>query len=445
MSTLQDVMSSLLLAAASAGFRPSLGRLGRPGRLILLLALPLTPLSPHHASAQLIPAPPTRDVREVLRLGDAVDVPDWLTFASEPRLMLDASGRLLAVPGNDPRVRVLDRDGGFVRYIGNRGTGPGEFSYLYRTGFAGDTLWIQDMFAARTSYFDSAGVHIRTDARTGQPEMGSGYARKMPLAGGRQLVVGPPGEAAAGERAMMAIALGPPDGTRADTLASVLESTTMEIEGVGSFAHRLVAAPPLYERFPDGRGVAVVDWAIDLPNRVSVRWHGLDGRLAAESTLDFDLREIPDDVREAYIEEGIAMFRRTAETLPETVGRQVPSNLRAAVIRGSIIPDYHPPIASLFVTHERRVWLRLPASGDDEEGTDWVVVGPDGAPEFRITAPAGVTFWAAQGNRVWGTGKTEMDIPYIVLYELGPAPPDRSSGHSCTDPTPSSSYINPRM
>lgn len=79
--------------------------------------------------------------------------------------MLDASGHLYAVPGNDPRVRVLNPDGEFIRYIGSRGTGPGEFSYLCRTGFAGDTLWIQDMFAARTSYFDSAGAHIRTDAR----------------------------------------------------------------------------------------------------------------------------------------------------------------------------------------------------------------------------------------------------------------------------------------
>lgn len=92
MSILQNVMFSFLFPAAGTVLRPSLGRLARPGRLLLLLALPLTPLSTHHTSAQLTPAPPTRDVREVLRLGDAVDVPDWLTFASEPRLMLDASG-----------------------------------------------------------------------------------------------------------------------------------------------------------------------------------------------------------------------------------------------------------------------------------------------------------------------------------------------------------------
>lgn len=387
-----------------------------------ILALCVAPLTIPSAYGQNLANAPVREVREVLRLGDAVDVPDWLTFAAEPRLMLDASGRLFAVPGNDPRIRVLSPDGQFIRYIGNRGTGPGEFSFLYRTGFAGDTLWAQDMFAARTSFFDTAGVHIRTEANAGQPEMGSGYAMKRPLADGRQLVVGPPGEADGGQRARMAVAIGPRDGSRSDTVASVLESSTMEIEGVGSFAHRLVEAPPIYGRMPDGSGVVVVDWAIDLPDRVAVRRYGLDGRLATESTLDFALREIPADVREAYIEEGIAMFRRTAEALPETVGRQVPANLRAAVIRGSIIPDYHPPVQSLFITHQGRVWLRLDSVGADDDAADeWVVVGPDGTPEFRTTAPPGVTLKAARGDRVWGTGKTEMDIPYIVLYELGPA------------------------
>ncbi|MCY4571356.1 MAG: 6-bladed beta-propeller [Gemmatimonadetes bacterium] len=395
--------------------------IARSTRQATVLALFLAPLAAPPAHGQDAANAPLREVREVLRLGDAVDVPDWLTFAAEPRLMLDASGRLFVVPGNDPRIRVLDSVGEFIRYIGNRGTGPGEFSYLYRTGFAGDTLWAQDMFAARTSFFDTTGAHIRTDANTGQPEMGSGYATKMPLAEGRQLVVGPPGEAGEGQRARMAVAIGPRDESRADTVASVLESTTMEIEGVGSFAHRLVAAPPVPARSPDGSGVVVVDWDIDLPDRVAVRRYGLNGRLTAESTLDFELREIPADVREAYIEEGIAMFRRTAEALPETVGRQVPANLRAAVIRGSIIPDYYPPIATVFVTHEGRVWLRMTASGEDDEVSDWLVVGPDGAPEFRVSAPPGVTFRAAQGDRVWGTGKTEMDIPYIVLYEVGPS------------------------
>ena len=53
-------------------------------------------------------------------------------------------------------------------------------------------------------------------------------------------------------------------------------------------------------------------------------------------------------------------------------------------------------------------------------GSPLVVLGPDGEPEFRVPAPTGVTFEAALGELVWGTGLTELDIPYIVQLELRP-------------------------
>ncbi|MXX34292.1 MAG: hypothetical protein F4Z50_05970 [Gemmatimonadetes bacterium] len=90
-------------------------------RQAAILALCVAPLATPSAHGQDLASAPVREVREILRLGDAVDVPDWLTFAAEPRLMLDASGRLFAVPGNDPRIRLLSPDGQFIRYIGNRG------------------------------------------------------------------------------------------------------------------------------------------------------------------------------------------------------------------------------------------------------------------------------------------------------------------------------------
>ena len=47
-----------------------------------------------------------------------------------------------------------------------------------------------------------------------------------------------------------------------------------------------------------------------------------------------------------------------------------------------------------------------------------VVLGPGGEPEFRIHAPSGTSFKAALGVRVWGTARTELDVPYIVLYQV---------------------------
>ena len=89
------------------------------------------------------PDAPVRQVREVLRHGDGVDVPDWAAFVRPPALKLDPSGRLYVLPrgGDDPRVRLLDEEGNFVRYVARRGDGPGEFPYIGSMGFAGDTLW----------------------------------------------------------------------------------------------------------------------------------------------------------------------------------------------------------------------------------------------------------------------------------------------------------------
>ena len=94
-----------------------------------------------------------------------------------------------------------------------------------------------------------------------------------------------------------------------------------------------------------------------------------------------------------------------------------PTNLRAAVTEGLLLYDYFEPISTFFPTHDERVWLRDAAPSEDYEAL-WVVIGPDGEPEFRVQAPTGIIFKAALGDRVWATGRTELDVPFIVLYEL---------------------------
>ena len=46
--------------------------------------------------------------------------------------------------GQDAAIVVLDAEGGFVRTIGRKGEGPGEFVVIGDMGFVGDTLWLQN-------------------------------------------------------------------------------------------------------------------------------------------------------------------------------------------------------------------------------------------------------------------------------------------------------------
>lgn len=57
-------------------------------------------------------------------------------------------------------------------------------------------------------------------------------------------------------------------------------------------------------------------------------------------------------------------------------------------------------------------------SGQDVHEGRWVVLGPDGEAEFRVTAPRGAVFRAVHGDRVWATSTSELDVPFLVLYEL---------------------------
>ena len=372
------------------------------------------------ARAQVAGRAELREAREILRLGDGLDVPDWQAFQRVPRLMLDAWGRLHVMPSGDPRVRVLDERGGFIRYIGGKGEGPGEFQFMRAMGFVGDTLWIENWVAPRTSYFDSAGGHLRTAADPGGPNMGANARTTIPLAQGGALFI-PPAAAGADpyERVRLPLMVGPLSGSRRDTLAFVLSHGSMMIEGLGYFAHSLVALPPLYRTLPSGSGVVVAEWDIERPGRVVLRRYDVKGALVSESAVGFRPRKISAEARKRYIDEGVAMVKRTAAALRETVGEQVPRDIEAAVIEGSILPGHWAPVSALFVTHEGRIWLREKAVPGEYEG-EWIVVGPDGTVEFRVRPPPGVTFQAAHGDRVWGTGTTDLDVPYIALYELGP-------------------------
>lgn len=108
---------------------------------IMAVAATTAMLPPTPATAQLVVEAEPREACEVLRLGDALDVPEWLAFSRTPAIKLDPAGRLY-LRGEDPQVTVLDPDGSFVRYIGGEGEGPGEFAHVGGFGFVGDTVWL---------------------------------------------------------------------------------------------------------------------------------------------------------------------------------------------------------------------------------------------------------------------------------------------------------------
>lgn len=372
-------------------------------------------LTPIRTAAQLVVDAELREACEVIRLGDAIDVPEWLAFSRTPSIRLDPSGKLY-LRGDDPRVTVLEPDGSFVRYIGGEGEGPGEFTAVGRLGFVADTVWLQDLWELHISFFDSTGAHIRTETDHGLPStMPILWRTSAPLAHGYGFYIPPTGRvdlenrtAPDFERVKLPMLVGIRSEESRDTLAFRYNHTGMLL-GDGVFSHRPFVTPPLYRIHPNGEGVVTVDWEPNRPDGVVLRHYGPDGGVTRESRIEARLRGVSRAARNSFVDEGVEIAERA--------GVDAPASLRAAVTDGLLLYDYFEPVSSFFLTHDERVWLSDAAVPEDDEAL-WIVLGPDGEPEFRVRAPTGMAFGAALGDRVWATGHTELDVPFIVRYEL---------------------------
>ncbi len=296
-------------------------------RVVFAMALATVALHTGEAASQLIADAEPMEACEVFRLGDGLDVPEWLAFTRAPGLMADATGRVYVRGGREAAVTVLDSDGGFVRTIGGKGEGPGEFVAIGATGFVGDTLWLQNWPMLHTSFFDSAGLHLRTEAEHGMPSAGPGMWRtSVPLARGQGFYI-----PAAGDHDEARVGLPMTVGSRSDasrdTLAFRFDVTNMSIAGVGVFSYRATITPPIHRLDPAGNGVVVADWVPGRPETVTIRGFDEYGRLTRESTIEAELRPIPSSVKREFIDEcmkkaeGPYQFaRQSGQEVPEESG-----------------------------------------------------------------------------------------------------------------------------
>ncbi len=369
------------------------------------------------------PQVPEREVREVFRLGDGTDVPDWAAFVREPDLALDAAGRLYARPlGDDPRVRVIDENGGFVRYIGRKGNGPAEFTTIDDMGFAADTLWLRDWPPDRTSFFDSAGTHLKTETTVpAYAGLEPGHdGETIPLRDGWALYTAPRTTTEYG-RVRVPLMVGIRELTeKRDTVEFQLRPTGMIIRGVGTFHWEPVTLSPLVVPLARGNGIAAASWTADRPGEVVLRRVRFDGFLSREDTLRFSVAAISPEARDRIVADGMEKAKGPYEFHRKRFGG-TPNDLRDAVIEGLALPSHYSPLQDMFATPEDRIWVRATAVEDQSDG-DWFVVGSDGVVNFRVRPPSGVTFKTAHGDRVWGVGQGYLDTPYIALYELSQPP-----------------------
>lgn len=86
---------------------------------------------------------------------------DYEMLSRPMNLVVDKEGHIFIADNQDQSIKVFGPDGEFIRSIGRKGEGPGEFSYVGYQAFIPDgRLLVMDAMASRLSLFDAEGTYL---------------------------------------------------------------------------------------------------------------------------------------------------------------------------------------------------------------------------------------------------------------------------------------------
>ena len=342
---------------------------------------------------------------ESLRLGSASQVgSEAEQFGSVVSVESDSRGRIYILDGQGQSVSVFLHDGTFLRTVGRRGQGPGEFTAAWALSIgSGDTLTILDDGMMRYSVFSPDGRFVDM-----HPRGIVGYGPPLPvrLASGGYLDWG----------------LGSPDGRlgrrglfypvrygqgfgRVDTFPAIaytrdmVPSGRMPLMDYGGF---LVVTP-------DAEG--------DIWFAQSQTYRVYRRTLNADTTVTFTLPVEPVPVREVDRERVRDRWTRR----PELQAEQLAALPRVKPIIYGILPD-----------NQGHVFIFVDVA-EVPTGTAVDVFRDTGVYLGRMNLPVPVALESNRqpigkisGDYLYLVAKDEMDVPYVYRFEIvkGKSPPE---------------------
>jgi hypothetical protein len=371
---------------------------------------------------------------EDLRIG-TLDGDEKYQFFRIGGINVDAMGRILVANHGTSTIRVYDSQGRYVREIGKKGDGPGEFRSVTTPIVWRDTIAVSDQEAMRFSLFDTAGTFLTswpmlTAERRALFPVGASEAGWavwiMPFG-----VAGP--ERRPGEVTMDTTRVGRMD---APSLISAAQRGAAFVDSVVHSVLFWESAPVTWMQGDEG----VVGftplfaqnrwWAVGGTGKFylsagpgyQIDIFGLDGRLERRISRDFEV--IP--VTDALVDEYLDRLQEATLTLPPSAFDRVGSARRRA---GATRSAYLPPTRRIFVSNAGELWVeRLDVQRDISNWESIPGVTPphyyydvfaaDGRYEFTVKPPERfVPRWIGK-DVVLGIQRDEQDVEYVARYRL---------------------------
>lgn len=99
-------------------------------------------------------------LEEELSIGE-VEGRDEYMFSGIRSIAVDEAGRIYVLDREDPHLRVFDQNGAFLRTIGRKGQGPGEFTMPFSVSITRQNELVVDDFRSRLVFFSLEGEFKR--------------------------------------------------------------------------------------------------------------------------------------------------------------------------------------------------------------------------------------------------------------------------------------------
>lgn len=321
--------------------------------------------------------------------------------------------KMIAVAdGGAQEIRVFTDEGRFVRNIGQRGEGPGEFVGAPTiAGTAGDTLFAFDNRGGRVTSFTADGQSLGTvTIRAGNGNRVSVLMRRSDgsyLAQSRWIA--PDQEPVFHDLRLeldsVVVEHLSSDGQVMDTLKVMGDrnrARVVEDRGGGRIGVIQADPPHLPRTFLGSGGTQVV---VGRSDSFKIET-GLGG---GPPTV---LRVLGAD----HSADAADILSRQEAAIREDLG-DGPMDPRTRQLNLDFLPERLPAFSDLSVSEEGEIWVAM-TEFDGSEGYDWLVFSPTGELLGSVHTPPGLRIFSIQATHLLGVVTDELDVPYVRRYPL---------------------------
>lgn len=309
-------------------------------------------------------------------------------------LAVDDLGRVWIAEGQAMEVRVFGPDGRFVRTVGRRGEGPGEFSEgpALNWGPRG-RLWALDQGLGRFSQFDTAGTYLGAVPR--QSTSRSYPWRGTILGDGSQVDVATRVDGQSFTTVLV----------HRDSAGAVLDTLDLPDQPPGW----VVTSNGGSTRWAVPHGPVLV-WSLDSQGAL---WFGVSDslRVMRRILLGGDTTLI---IRKEFESLAVSTAEKdSAMTVVEAV------RSRGGDVRRADLPDVKPAFTHFEVDLEGRLWVMPILADETLAGRAFDVFDPDGRYLGRVVSESRLRAPFAFGDGVlWATTRDELDVTSVVRLRI---------------------------